>query len=225
MKVRGAAEIVQVEMRTLQIESGARIGQNLAFLGKRKDHRHAGILTGKAFHARNVNAAFRQTLHTKFAEWITSDARGETNAAAQEGNIVGQDCRRAAEGHRKTVSQMFSLGFKDRRKTVQNQITIEFPQNAYVKTLHWSSIPLSTAVLSEHLAQCAKHLPAQCGRGMPRGNSPFRKQPRATGFAQRKDPLRQRRLVRQEPHHRSRRWILGAEESSRRELPADRVFE
>src|SRR6267143_987963 len=111
MKVRGAAEIVQVEMRTLQIESGARIGQNLAFLGKRKDHRHAGILTGKAFHARNVNAAFRQTLHTKFAE-----------------------C------HRKTVSQMFSLGFKDRRKTVQNQITIEFPQNAYVKTLHWSSL-------------------------------------------------------------------------------------
>src|SRR6267143_2751333 len=141
MKVRGAAEIVQVEMRTLQIASGARIGQNLAFLGKRKDHRHAGILTGKAFHARNVNAAFRQTLHTKFAEWITSDARGETNAAAQEGNIVGQDCRRAAEGHRKTVSQMFSLGFKDRRKTVQNQITIEFPQNAYVKTLHWSSLP------------------------------------------------------------------------------------
>src|SRR6267378_3397729 len=61
-----------------------------------------------------------------------------------------------------------------------------------------------STVLSERLARCAKHLPAQCGRGMPRGNSPFRKQLRAPGFAQRKDPLRPRKLVRQEPHHRSR---------------------
>src|SRR5712664_1233385 len=136
MKVRRAAEIVQVEMRILQIESGARIGQNLALLGKGKDHGHAGILTWKAFHARNVNATFRQTLHAKFPEWITSNARSETNAAAQERDIVGKDCRRAAEGHRKIVGQMFSLGFKYWRKTVQNQIAIKFTQNIYVKTLH-----------------------------------------------------------------------------------------
>ena len=136
MKVRGAAEIVQVEMRMLQIEGGARISQNVALHTERKDHRHAGILTWKAFHARNVNTAFRQTLHTKLTEWINSDARGETNAAAQERNVVGKDCRRAAEGHREIAGQMFSLGFQHRRKTVQNQIAIQFTQNAYVKTLH-----------------------------------------------------------------------------------------
>src|SRR6267143_1315556 len=136
MKVRRAAEIVQVEMRMLQIESGARTGQNVALLTERKDHGHAGILTGKAFHARNVNAAFRQTLHTKLAERVTSDARSETDTAAQERNIVGKDCRRAAEGHRKIVGQMFSLGLQHRRKTVQNQIAIKFTQNIYVKTLH-----------------------------------------------------------------------------------------
>src|SRR6267378_4976758 len=71
--------------------------------------------------------------------------------------------------------------------------------------------PFSTTVLRERLAQCVKHPPAQCGRGMPRGNSMFRKQPRALGFARTKGRLRQRRLIPQEPHHRSRPLIFREE--------------
>src|SRR6202040_1144650 len=125
-----------VEVRVLQVECGARIGQNVAFLTKWKDHRDAGTLIGKAFYARNVNAAFRQSFHAKFAEWIVSDARSETNAAAQERNIVGKDCGRAAESHRKTASQMLSLRLQYWRKTIKDQIAVKLAENAYVKTLH-----------------------------------------------------------------------------------------
>src|SRR5436853_5830478 len=136
MKVCRVPEIVQVKVRMVQIKSRARISQNLTLLGERKDDRHAGILARKAFHARNVNAALEQTLHTKLAERIASNARSKTNAAAEERNIVGKNCRRAAESQRKVIGQVFSLWFKYRRKTVQNQITIQFTQNADVKTLH-----------------------------------------------------------------------------------------
>src|ERR1700687_2588469 len=101
MKMSGACEVVQVEVGILQIKCGTRVGKNLAVLGERKDYGHAGSLVWKAFHARDVNAAFHETVHTEFAKRVASDARSETNAAAQERNIVGTDCRRAAEGHRK----------------------------------------------------------------------------------------------------------------------------
>src|SRR5437879_5219104 len=205
MKMGGACEVVQVEVGILQIKGGTWVGENLAVLGEGKDYGDAGSLVGKAFHARDVNATFHETVHTEFAERVTSDARSETNTAAQERNIVGKDCRGAAEGHRKIVGQVFSLGFKYWRKTIQNQIAVQFTQNAYVKTLHSVVSFFPTTVLCECLAQCAKRPPAQCGRGMPRGNSTFRKQPRALGFAQTKGPLRQRRLIQQEPHHRSQR--------------------
>src|SRR6266436_455611 len=108
----------------------------MTLLTKRKDHRHAGILIRKRFHTRNIHTAFQQTVHAKFAEWIASNTRSKPHAAAQERNIVGKDCRRTAQGHRKIRGQMFSLGFKNGRKAVQNQIGIKFPKNAYVKTLH-----------------------------------------------------------------------------------------
>ena len=95
MKVCRVPEIVQVKVRMVQIKSRAWISQNLTLLGERKDDRHAGILARKAFHARNVNAALRQALHTKLAERIASNARSKTNAAAEERNIVGKNCRRA----------------------------------------------------------------------------------------------------------------------------------
>src|SRR6266404_1605904 len=136
MKVRRAAQIVQVEVRILQIEGCARIGQNLSLSGKRKDHRHAGSSIREAFHAGNVNATLGQTLHTKLAEWVASDARRKTDVATQQGNIVSKDCRRTAQGHRKIAGQVFSLGLQHRGKAVQNQIAIEFAQNTYVKARH-----------------------------------------------------------------------------------------
>src|SRR6266436_9756307 len=108
----------------------------MTLLTKRKDHRHAGILIRKRFHTRNIHTAFQQTVHAKFAEWIASNTRSKPHAAAQERNIVGKDCRRTAQGHRKIRGQMFSLGFKNGRKAVQNEIGIQFSENAYVKTLH-----------------------------------------------------------------------------------------
>ena len=132
----GAGEVVQVEVRILQIKGGTRVGEDLAVLGERKDYRHAGRLACKAFHARNVNATFHETVHTEFAKGVTSDTGSETYTAAQEREIVGQDCRRAAESHGEICGQMFALGFEHRRKAVQNQIAIEFAYNAYVKTLH-----------------------------------------------------------------------------------------
>ena len=136
MKVRRVSEIVQVKMRVVQIKSRAWISQNLTFPGKRKDHSHAGILAGEAFHTRNVNAALRQALHAKLTQRIPSNARRETNAAAEERNIVGTNCRRAAEGQRKAFGQVLSLWLKLRRKTVQNQIGIQLTQDADVETLH-----------------------------------------------------------------------------------------
>src|SRR5712691_2301488 len=136
MKMSGACEIVQVEVGILQIKGGTRVGENLAVLGEGKDYGHPGSLVWKAFHARDVNATFHETVHAEFAERVASDARSETNTAAQERNIVGKDCRGAAEGHRKIVGQVFSLGFKYCRKTIQNQIAVQFTQNADVKTLH-----------------------------------------------------------------------------------------
>src|SRR6267143_4757548 len=136
MKMSGACEVAQVEVGILQIKGGTRVGENLAVLGEGKDYGHAGSLVWKAFHARDVNATIHETVHAELAERVVSDARSETDTAAQERNIVGKDCRRAAEGHRKIVGQMFSLGLQHRRKTVQNQIAIQFTHNAYVKTLH-----------------------------------------------------------------------------------------
>src|SRR5882724_6364565 len=136
MKVRRVSEILQVKMLVVQIKSRARISQNLTFPGKRKDHSHAGILARKAFHARNVNTALRQALHAKLTQRIAPNARRETDAAAKERNIVGKNCRRAAESQRKAFGQVLPLGLKLRRKTVQNQIGIQFTQDADVKTLH-----------------------------------------------------------------------------------------
>src|SRR5437016_10998905 len=136
MKMRRIPKIVQVKVRMVQIKSRARISENLALLGERKDHSHAGILARKVFHDRNVNATLRQTLHTKLAERIASNARSETNAAAKERNIVGKNCGRAAESQCKIGRQVLPLGLKLRRKTIQNQIAIQFAQNADVKTLH-----------------------------------------------------------------------------------------
>src|SRR6266851_8928280 len=205
MKMSGACEIVQVEVGILQIKGGTRVGENLAVLGEGKDYGHPGSLVWKAFHARDVNATFHETFHAEFAERVASDARSETNTAAQERNIVGKDCRGAAEGHRKIVGQVFSLGFKYCRKTIQNQIAVQFTQNADVKTLHSVVSFFPTTVLCERPAQCAKRPPAQCGRGMSRGNSTFRKQPQAPDFVRTKGRLRQRRLIQQEPNHRSQR--------------------
>src|ERR1700674_814527 len=103
MKMSGACEVVQVDVGILQIKGGTRVSENLTVLGERKDYGHAGSLVWKAFHARDVNAAFHETVHTEFAKRVASDARSETNAAAQERNIVGKNCRGAAEGHGKIV--------------------------------------------------------------------------------------------------------------------------
>src|SRR6266404_9553229 len=101
MKMSRACEVVQVDVGILQVKGGTRVGENLAVLGEREDYGHAGSLAWKAFHARDVNAAFHEPVHAEFAERISSNTRSETNAAAQERNIVGKDRRRAAEGHRK----------------------------------------------------------------------------------------------------------------------------
>src|SRR6267378_5091120 len=103
MKMSGACEVVQVEVGILQIKGGTRVGENLAVLGKRKDYGHASSLVWKAFHSREVNATFHETIHAEFAKRVASNTRSESNEAAQERNIVGKDCRRAAEGHCKIV--------------------------------------------------------------------------------------------------------------------------
>src|SRR5438552_18012771 len=95
VKLFSDEEIVQDRVRMYPIKSRARIIQKLTLHGESKDDRHAGILAQKAFHARNVNAALRQALHAKLAERIASNARSKTNAAAEERNIVGKNCRRA----------------------------------------------------------------------------------------------------------------------------------
>src|SRR6266403_1360443 len=130
------AKVIQLEVRRLQIESGAWIGQYLPLPRTRQDHSHASILVGEAFHAGNVDPAFQQTVHAEFAERITSDARSETDTTAQERDIVGKNRRRAAKSHREIVGQVFPLGFRRRRKAVENQVAIEFTQNTNVKTRH-----------------------------------------------------------------------------------------
>lgn len=132
----GAGEVVQVEVRTLQIKGGARVGEDLAVLGEWKDYCHTGRFACEAFHARNVNATFHETVHTEFAKRVAPDTRSEAYTAAQEREIVGKDCRRAAQSHGEIFGQMFALWFEHGRKTVQNQIAIEFAYDAYVKTLH-----------------------------------------------------------------------------------------
>ena len=44
MKVRGAAEIVQIEVGKLQVQCGSQIGEKLALLRKRKNYGDAGGL-------------------------------------------------------------------------------------------------------------------------------------------------------------------------------------
>ena len=61
MEVQGAAQIVQVEVRGLQVQSGAQIGKNLALLLKRKDHGNADILAWKGLDSRDVDTTFRKT--------------------------------------------------------------------------------------------------------------------------------------------------------------------
>src|SRR5438046_8942696 len=110
MKVRRVPQIVQIKVCMVQVKSRARIGQNLTFLGKRKNHSHAGSLATEAFYPRNVNVAFRQALHAKLAERIASDARSESNATTKERNIVRKDCRNTADGKRKIAGHEPSLG-------------------------------------------------------------------------------------------------------------------
>ncbi len=55
MKMGSAAEIVQVEVSKLQVQSGPQIGKNLASLGKRKDHSDPRGLARKDFDPRNID--------------------------------------------------------------------------------------------------------------------------------------------------------------------------
>jgi len=135
-------------------------------LGKRKITVTPVFLPDRHFTPENRQRRFRQTLHTKFAEWIISDARGETNAAAKREYWWARIAEELPRVIAKPSARCSLSGFKDRRKTVQNQITIKFPQNAYVKTLHWSSLPLSTLFLSERLLHAAKIFPHNAVRGI-----------------------------------------------------------
>ncbi len=57
MKVGSAAQIVQVQVRKLQIQGGAEISENLALFAKRKDYGDTGGLVWKCSDSRNIDDA------------------------------------------------------------------------------------------------------------------------------------------------------------------------
>jgi len=67
--------------------------------------------------------AFHQTVHAEFAERV-APIQSESNELPKR-DIVGKDCRRAAEGHCKSLARCSSR-VQYCRKTIQYQIAIQF---------------------------------------------------------------------------------------------------
>src|SRR2546423_14962841 len=130
MKVRGAGEVVEVDVRKLQVHGGAQIGEDVAIFCEGKDYGDAGIFVRKDFDAGNVDTALLEALDAKFAERVGSDARGKTHAAAEKGDIVREDGRGAAEGHGKVIGNVFPLRLEHGGKAVEDQVGVEFAKNA-----------------------------------------------------------------------------------------------
>src|SRR5438270_7433427 len=134
--MRSAAQIIQVEMRDLQIQGRAQITQDVAVLGKGKNNGDTGGFAARNFDAGNVNARLREALDTELPEGILSDARRKADATTQERQVVGKDGGGAAEGHSEIVGEMLALGLEGGRQTVQDQVGIEFSDDADLEALH-----------------------------------------------------------------------------------------
>src|SRR2546423_1872962 len=136
MEMRGAAQIIQVEMRHLQIQGRAEIAQDVTISGERKDYGDASGLSTEDLHAMHVNAGLRQALDAELAKGILSDARSESDAASQQRKVVSENRRGAAEGHGEIVGEVLAFGLERGRQAVQNQVGIQFPDDADVEALH-----------------------------------------------------------------------------------------
>ena len=99
-------------MSKLQLRGRAEISEDLALPGKRKDYRDASSFIGEGSYSGNVHTAFPETIDTKFAQRVTTNTGAETDTAAQERKVVGEDGRRATEGYDGVGCQVLPFGLQ-----------------------------------------------------------------------------------------------------------------
>ena len=84
----------------------------------------------------NVDAALLEAIESDLAEGIVADAGLESDAAAECGQVVGDDGRRRAEGEHHAVGEEFALGSELLGQAVEDEVEIEFAGDGDVETRH-----------------------------------------------------------------------------------------
>ena len=98
MEVAGGGEVGQIEVGYGHLGHDAGVGEDVALVTVREENRYACAGAWFAGDVRGVDAGFREACDGDFAHLIAPNLRGEANAGAKDGEIVGEDGGRAAEG-------------------------------------------------------------------------------------------------------------------------------
>src|ERR1700751_1917828 len=99
MKMARIRKIIEVKVFPSQFGDGSRIGKNVAPCVVVQDDRQSG--SAFAFdlsYARNIHAAFGKPLKSDLAQRIVANAGLKSNAAAERGEVVGEDRGRRTQG-------------------------------------------------------------------------------------------------------------------------------
>lgn len=135
MEVACRGEIGDVEIGNGHLchDTGVRKDVALAAMGKKEGDAGAGA--GPARDVCDIKSGFSQASDGDFPHLVGSNLRGESDACAEEREVVGEYGGGAAEGEIEGGPEEFALGGHGGRETIEDEIEIGFPGDGDVERL------------------------------------------------------------------------------------------
>ena len=126
MEVAGGGEVGDVEVGDGHLGHDAGVGEDMAAGAVGEENGDAGAGAGFAREVRGVDAGLGEAGDGDVAHLVSADLRGEADAGAEGGEIVGQDRGRAAEGEVEGGAEELALGGHLFGQAVEDEIEIGF---------------------------------------------------------------------------------------------------
>src|SRR5580704_3318778 len=137
MKVARVGEVVEVEIVPGSFGDGSGIGEDVAPGLVMQDYGESGgDGAGDATDYRHVDAALLQAVERDLAEGVVADAGLKSDAAAECGQVVGNNCRGRREGEHHAVGEEFALGGELLGQAVEDEVEVEFAGDGDVEAGH-----------------------------------------------------------------------------------------
>jgi len=126
VEVAGGGEVGEIEVGDGHLGHDAGVGEDVALVAVGKKDGDAGAGVEFAGNVRGVEASFGEAGAGDVAHLVGSYLRGEADAGAEEGEIMGENGGGSAEGEIEGGAEEFALGGHGVRKAVEDEIEVGF---------------------------------------------------------------------------------------------------